>query len=404
MNAELNAKLNTILKSIQESLNDIKKNGRKARELKASIKKSRDIVTEVIEQQLGGVSLEDQINISKIPDEDWLITINHIIDEINYPFVSENEYETYFIKLFRYLITTDMDTLVSNMFYSYNKLMNEGFELFDMLTEKLDELSLFIESDPESGKTGLFEQRASVLKQHSYDFLWLYKHLEDYTSKRTLAAILMNWADLQFPALSAVRSIFKKYWEPDLFRDNKGDILVSIGVGNGTSLKEYVDVYGSRYEKIYAYEPSPHIFTELSANVNEWGLHDMEVFNKGVGNIRKRIVVDESPEDDIHLIRLTGPKEKEKIVVDYVKIDDDVKESVSFITIGAGKDTKQALISAEKTIKKNKPKLAVCIDGELNDLWKVPTMILSINPNYKLYLRHYGNELIPTDFVIICKQ
>ena len=174
MNDELNAKLDTILKSIQSSLDDIKRNGRKARELKAAVKKSRDIVTEVLEQQLGGVSLEQQINISEMPDEDWLITARHIIDEINDPFVPENEYETYFIKLFRYLVDTDMDTIVSNIYYSYNKIMNEGFEVYDNLVERFSELSLPLEPDPETGEPGIFEKRAAVLKRHSYDFLWIY--------------------------------------------------------------------------------------------------------------------------------------------------------------------------------------------------------------------------------------
>ena len=404
MNDELNAKLDTILKSIQGSLDDIKRNGRKARELKAVVKKSRDIVTEVLEQQLDGVSLESQINISEIPDEDWLITARHIIDELNDPFIPENEYETYFIKLFRYLVDTDMETLVSNIYYSYNKIMNEGFEVYDQLVQRFEELSLPLEPDKETGEPGIFEKRAAVLKQHSYDFLWIYRRTQDYLSKRTLAAILMNWADLQFNALVAVKSIFKKFWEPDIFRDNKDDVLVSIGAADGSSLKEYVDVYGARYKKILAYEPSPHLFTELSGNVSEWEMHDTEVFNKGAGVIRKKITVEESPDDDAHLIRLTGPKVPEKIVVDYVKIDDDIKESVTFVTIDAGKYNKQVLTGCEKTIKKNKPKLAVCMDGDLDDLWRIPSIISAFDRNYKFYIRHYGSDLVPTDFAVICKQ
>ena len=404
MNDELNAKLNTILKSIQNSLDDIKRNGRKARELKAAVKKSRDIVTEVLEQQLGGVSLEQQINISGIPDEDWLITARHIIDEINDPFVPENEYETYFVKLFRYLVDTDMDTIVSNIYYSYNKIMNDGFEVYDNLVERFSELSLPLEPDPETGEPGIFEKRAAVLKRHSYDFLWIYRRTQDYLSKRTLAAILMNWADLQLNALVIVKSIYKKFWEPDIFRDNKDDILVCIGAASGASLKEYVEVYGSRYSKIFAYEPSPHLFEELSSNVNEWDYHDIEIINKAAGNIRKKVAVDETENDDVQLIRLTGPKKPEKIVIDYVKIDEEIKEPVSFLTIDAGKDTKQALIGCEKTIKKNRPKLAVCMDGELDDLWKIPSMISNIDRNYSFCIRHYGRELVPTDYAVICKQ
>lgn len=108
MNKELNDKLNTLLNSIQSSLKDIKKSGRKGRGLKKAVEDGGAIVTEVLEQQLGGVSLEDQINISEIPDDDWLITARHIIDVLNDPFIPKNSYEKYFLQLFNYIISRYM--------------------------------------------------------------------------------------------------------------------------------------------------------------------------------------------------------------------------------------------------------------------------------------------------------
>ena len=31
-------------------------------------------------------------------------------------------------------------------------------------------------------------------------------------------------------------------------------------------------------------------------------------------------------------------------------------------------------------------------------------MINEMNPNYKFYLRHNGGDLIPTEFVLLCKD
>lgn len=48
-----------------------------------------------------------------------------------------------------------------------------------------------------------------------------------------------------------------------------------------------------------------------------------------------------------------------------------------------------ALKGAEKTIKKYKPSLAVCVYHDLSHLWKIPTMIYDMNHSYKFYLRNY---------------
>lgn len=50
----------------------------------------------------------------------------------------------------------------------------------------------------------------------------------------------------------------------------------------------------------------------------------------------------------------------------------------------------QALLGAQNTIKRYKPKLAICIYHKKEDIWELPEIILKFNPKYKLYLRHYS--------------
>lgn len=51
-----------------------------------------------------------------------------------------------------------------------------------------------------------------------------------------------------------------------------------------------------------------------------------------------------------------------------------------------------ALIGAENTIIKCKPKLAICVYHKTSDFWKIPQYIKSLNSEYKLYLRHHSNK------------
>jgi hypothetical protein len=52
-----------------------------------------------------------------------------------------------------------------------------------------------------------------------------------------------------------------------------------------------------------------------------------------------------------------------------------------------------ALKGAKEIIKKNKPKLAICVYHKANDIREITNFILSLNPNYRLYFRHYNEGI-----------
>lgn len=69
---------------------------------------------------------------------------------------------------------------------------------------------------------------------------------------------------------------------------------------------------------------------------------------------------------------------------------DDIKEPITFIKLDIEGAEKEALIGATNTIQQYKPKLAVCIYHKFEDIWVLPRLIHSINPEYVFYLRHYS--------------
>jgi hypothetical protein len=48
-----------------------------------------------------------------------------------------------------------------------------------------------------------------------------------------------------------------------------------------------------------------------------------------------------------------------------------------------------ALKGAERIIREQKPKLAICIYHKPEDVWKIPSLLLDFVPDYKFYIRHY---------------
>ena len=54
-------------------------------------------------------------------------------------------------------------------------------------------------------------------------------------------------------------------------------------------------------------------------------------------------------------------------------------------------------------IKKYKPILAICIYHKAEDWYKIPEIVLSINSEYKVYLRHYMEGIFESVLYFIPK-
>jgi hypothetical protein len=91
---------------------------------------------------------------------------------------------------------------------------------------------------------------------------------------------------------------------------------------------------------------------------------------------------------------MLGPESKickiGDINIEVASIDDTIKSDVTFIKMDIEGAEYQAIIGAGKIIKRCKPKLAISIYHNPNDLWELPILIHNINPKYKFYLRHYS--------------
>ena len=75
--------------------------------------------------------------------------------------------------------------------------------------------------------------------------------------------------------------------------------------------------------------------------------------------------------------------------VEVDTIDNIVKTRVDFIKLDIEGAEQSAIEGAVETIKKYKPILAICIYHKAEDWYKIPEKVLSIDSNYKVYLRHY---------------
>ncbi len=84
-------------------------------------------------------------------------------------------------------------------------------------------------------------------------------------------------------------------------------------------------------------------------------------------------------------------------IISAVPIDEVVtEERVTFIKMDVEGAELESLHGAEKTILRDRPKLAICIYHKPEDMITIPLYIKELVPEYKLYVRHHTNVDLET--------
>jgi len=178
----------------------------------------------------------------------------------------------------------------------------------------------------------------------------------------------------------------KQYFDlPELSTEiNKNEIFIDGGCFNGLTSIAFDNWCKELGVKGYSYawEPDSNSYKTCKLNLENSNMQ-YELIAKGMWSDKNefRFVSDG--------ISSTISSEGENIV-EVDSIDNVIDKCVTFIKMDVEGAEYQALLGAENTIKKYKPKLAICVYHKMEDIWELPQLIYEMNPNYTFYLRHYS--------------
>lgn len=161
-----------------------------------------------------------------------------------------------------------------------------------------------------------------------------------------------------------------------------GEVFVDGGCFGFETSKILLDK--CKAKKIYAFEPDKENQKKVSHKVNELGLSNVEIIPAGMWNCNTTLHF--SSQGSI-LSRVAEDGEDE---IKAVAVDEVIDEKVTFIKMDIEGSELNALHGAAETIKRYKPKLAICIYHKLEDIIEIPQYIHSLVPEYKFYVRHYS--------------
>lgn len=80
------------------------------------------------------------------------------------------------------------------------------------------------------------------------------------------------------------------------------------------------------------------------------------------------------------------------------------QKAVGFIKMDVEGTEVNAIVGAKNIITAQAPKLAISIYHKKSDIWKIPVLLLKLNPNYLFYLRHYTISYSDTVLYAINKK
>ena len=218
----------------------------------------------------------------------------------------------------------------------------------------------------------------------------VYDWLCDEPSKETFLKIL-EFRMLDDSVIIPTYSERDMYFEYNLFPKLVDEVFVDCGACSGSSLKDFLRINGSYFEKCVCIEPDQVNYSGLVRYVESLEKHIQD----------KVLMIPAGAyafDGNAHFFELSGPgtfaAEDGVDTLKVVTIDNIMQlNRVTYIKMNIEGSEVPALRGAENTIRIYKPRMAIMGYHKTSDLWEVPMVLKEFNPDYKLYLKSYMHNI-----------
>lgn len=237
-----------------------------------------------------------------------------------------------------------------------------------------------------------------ALQKLENECIQVYRILADDFSKKVFYDFFNYRITLDPKYLLPLKSDSKQYFEKGIINLSNSERFIDCGAYTGDTVDEFLNQSRNKFSEIYSFEPdvSKHnLFNRKFGGNKNIHLLPFGVWNK-TDNLRF-FLYENTPSSN----KICGDGD---FIIPVVSIDEILQGSVAtFIKMDIEGAELEALKGAEKTIKKFKPKLAISVYHKPLDIIAIPLYIKELVPEYKFYLRHYGEYYNETVFYAIAE-
>ena len=178
------------------------------------------------------------------------------------------------------------------------------------------------------------------------------------------------------------------YFDYNFLKPVENEIYLDCGVLDGSTIETFVNFTNGQYSRIYGYEPDKTSFERTLNYLQSKCFKRVNMINMGVWNETALLSFTEKGDGGSH-ISDDGVFKIPVTTIDE-SIDGEGGGIVTFIKMDIEGAELNALRGAAKTIRRCKPRLAICIYHKPEDILEIPMYINSLVPEYRFYLRHHA--------------
>jgi len=186
--------------------------------------------------------------------------------------------------------------------------------------------------------------------------------------------------------------LFEQYRIPDICEPAKEDIVIDAGACMGDTAL-FFEKYCGKQGTIYAFEPFESNFKVLGENIKRNNLKNIFAVKEGFMDMEGFLSM--SGASGQASVRDNGNYKIKVTTIDKF-VERNNLSKVDFIKMDIEGAELKALKGGKNTIKRFKPKLAICVYHRGDDILTIPEYIKSLGSDYKLYLKHNSTGMDET--------
>ena len=248
------------------------------------------------------------------------------------------------------------------------------------------------------------EQLESIMSEHGGSYAarnvdahiagyeWAYNFFEEERSKQ----LVVDWLRLiaRGPAPKPnTRS--DEYYEEGFIALGNNEVFVDGGAFTGDTAEDFIRRMGkNKNYHVHAFEPNTGSYRKAMSRLAAYA--NVTLVNKGLWSHDTELVFTEGDYDKMSSsFVLNENRGRTKYSVPVTSIDSyfgNIAEGgqPTFIKLDIQGAEREALLGAAATIKRHKPKLAVCTYHKAEDIYVLPRTLHEIRNDYKYALRQHG--------------
>jgi FkbM family methyltransferase len=228
-------------------------------------------------------------------------------------------------------------------------------------------------------------------KKNFNEFKKIYKKLHDSISKAIFIKICKFRYDMYLTRNSVINCKTSQYFENFLHLNKIDTCFFDIGGYDGKTTETLLKKF--KVEKVMLFEPSPQNLKKIAKQSFP---NKVRVLTCGLGNGEKELFFSEN-HDQSKVVHFSNLK------IRINKLDNFIHENPNFLKIDVEGNEVPVLKGARKLIKKLTPRIAVAVYHNPNHLWMIPKIILAAHKKYKIFLRHYSDNIFETIMYFVPK-